>query len=222
MRRFIFFCAFAWCQWCVAECAQTKYREFSEPDCILTPLGNSLAFRYSPDERDRSNPDNNHYFVTLLASAGFSRTYGPFYRHRNPPELDWENRYFVVLRQGCGSPCWINVILPLDDQTPTREVYFPHGVDTHRNILAYFDRTDAVTFENLLSGEKQDVEVPGVCGAALLLYCVPQIEIRESEFYLEWDQDMGEAGESVGYSVPIEPRMLVVNPASNQSLEPTR
>ncbi len=216
MKILVVLCLLFWGELSLAECLQSTFKDFGYPECILSPLGNSLEFRYEPAS------DSDDYFIILQNDKGLQRTYGPFKGFR-PPELEWENEYFVALRQGCGSPCWHTSLLPLNETSPARDIGYTYLVDLDRNLLAYFsDDLNGITFENLLSAEKQSVQFPEECPAAFPMSCVENIRIENTELsfeWKEWDRDRREwESARVRISATLESRLWGEGSASNKAI----
>ena len=51
------------------------------------------------------------------------------------PRLWWDNKDFICLRFGCGSPCWGAKILPLMEKDTVQTYMYQYGHDENRNVF---------------------------------------------------------------------------------------
>jgi hypothetical protein len=104
-----------------------------------------------------------------------------------PAYLWWESKQFVVLRQGCGSPCWIAVVLPLDARQEDRLYWYPVAYDRDRNLLAYLgEDVRSVVAENLVTHRTQVMPVTPLCSWAFPGWCVSNVEFRADTMHVRW------------------------------------
>ena len=104
-----------------------------------------------------------------------------------PAHLWWESTQFVVLRQGCGSPCWFAIVLPLDPQEPDRLYLYPMAYDRQRNLLAYLgDDVRSVVAENLVTHKTLTVPLTPMCSSLFPGWCIDDPTFLEDSIHLRW------------------------------------
>jgi hypothetical protein len=78
------------------------------------------------------------------------------------PHYEWDSEDFIVLRYGCGSPCWGIFVLPLDSTTSIRCMMYEMAFDSANNLVCYLggDNYDKLIIENLKTKSCRTIEFP--------------------------------------------------------------
>jgi hypothetical protein len=78
------------------------------------------------------------------------------------PGYEWDSQDFIVLRYGCGSPCWGVFVLPLDSINSIRNIMYEMAFDPDNNEVCYlgFEKYDNLIVENLKTKKSIIVLLP--------------------------------------------------------------
>lgn len=148
------------------------------PRDILTAAGNYVKYIYVDDstyEIAWGNHDVKRTMKTWM--DGVPDRFAEFIK---------ENDSVIILQRSCGSPCWTNLILPLDSVKQPFEIEMPEAYDMKNNLVAYNGDQDTIVWvENFLTGHKAPV-LGKPCGSACNCYCVQSISINDRELYIKW------------------------------------
>jgi len=100
-----------------------------------------------------------------------------------PSYID-ENSDFIVLRQGCGSPCWIRYFLPLSDSLKTYvfNEYFEY--DLNDNLVAYPGES-YIGITNISTNVSESHQI-GKCDAAFIGACIDSLSIKDKILKYKW------------------------------------
>lgn len=114
---------------------------------ILYHVANNSAFiEYGNKSFHRSLPDK---YDCEIADAWM-------------PHFEWDSHDFVILRYGCGSPCWGILVLPLDSVKPVRNLMYEMAFDSDNNLVVYLDceNYNSLIIENLKTYQARRIEFP--------------------------------------------------------------
>lgn len=95
------------------------------------------------------------------------------------PKLKYDDRHFMLLHYGCGSPCWGLIFLPLNSNDKIRDIMYDLAYDSETTNLVYTDNENLL-IENLLTKEIKTIKLPQ-CDAANMIYCIDSVSISKSE-----------------------------------------
>ena len=86
------------------------------------------------------------------------------------PEFIAENKDYIVLRQGCGNPCWVGYFLPLNDSVKPRYIHEYLDYDLKNDLVAFINNKNNIGIINLRTGLTEDHKTknrtsvfPGYC-----------------------------------------------------------
>ncbi len=148
------------------------------PHDTITPRGNFV-------KNVRTSQDS--YYVSW-GNATIKRNLPPV-RIDAASEFPWlvnENENVLILRAGCGMPCWYATILPLDSVSAPFEVDFPLVYDMKNNLVVYSGVKDTIVWvENFLSRLHMPI-VGKNCGSAFNFFCTDSVSIVDKQLYLRW------------------------------------
>ena len=144
----------------------------------------------------------NGYFVkySLVSDTSYIISWGNKKFHRNLdektigadawyPRYEYSNDSVIILRAGCGNPCWYALILPLNKNKQIRRVDFPEGYDMKNNLIVYLGNNDTlIVIENYLDGKRKAI-IGKNCGSSFNGYCIDSISINNRQFYMRWFTD---------------------------------
>jgi hypothetical protein len=119
------------------------------------------------------------------------------------PHYQWDNNDFIVLRYGCGNPCWGILVLPLDSTQNARNIMYEIAFSPKDNLIAYFgyENYDHLIVENLKTCQWVDIELPFKSDHGEFLgYWIEKISIKNKTLYYKYsnpnlDQDKRLSGE---------------------------
>jgi hypothetical protein len=153
------------------------------PEDVITPKGNFVKYRASSDST----------YVVFWENKDFKRKLDEFQVSSDSgyPRFKLENDKSLILRAGCGSPCWTGFILPLNAMSPVRVYSMPLAYDMERNLVVLpgeFRPDTMLWVENFVSSAHQAIPGPG-CPSAFVGYCVDSLSFRGNELYIRWITD---------------------------------
>jgi hypothetical protein len=149
-----------------------------QPRSIKTPAGIQVMFHYDLAKETYS-----------LRWRKGTTLFGPSPRLPltvvcEPARFEWENSKFIGLRQGCGSPCWYDIVLPLQNGRKVRQVMYAVARDEKRNLIASIDPT--LNIINLITGRHQSIVLKPECPAAFPGSCLDDIEFKDGALHVLW------------------------------------
>lgn len=124
---------------------------------------------------------------------------------RNPVYIA-EGKDFILMRYGCGSPCWVGLFLPMDKNKEPREIHEYQAYDLVHNLVAYFnyDSPSAeIVVENLKTGKKQRIALKSPCTSAFPGYC-GSMYIKNKLLYYDWSPSAGDKPDNVSRKIKIQ------------------
>jgi hypothetical protein len=80
---------------------------------------------------------------------------------KDPAQVDflWDSEDFIILGYGCGSPCYMGLILPVNSTKQPFERWFPVTFTPVRGLLAYVENADRIVIESLYDKRKQEIVI---------------------------------------------------------------
>ncbi len=111
-----------------------------------------------------------------------------FYCDGPPNAIPWtetSSDKYIVMRRGCGSPCWYFYVLPLAKEQSISNGMFDLDIDLQKEQIVYVDNHSLI-IEQLGTHRKQTV-IPKIdCKAVFLGFCVDSIQLANNKLYIEW------------------------------------
>ena len=95
------------------------------------------------------------------------------------PSLKYDDKNFMLLHYGCGSPCWGLILLPLNSNDKIRDIMYDLAYDPETTNLVYTDNENLL-IENLSTKKIKTIKLPQ-CGSAIITYCLDSVFISKSE-----------------------------------------
>lgn len=101
--------------------------------------------------------------------------------------LEIYNKYGIVLRQGCGTECWYNIILTFNKKIKEKEIDCGFCYDLKNYLIVYANMDNPViTIENILNGKKQEIFEYDMCQSLNLVLCIDKCKIMNNYLYIKW------------------------------------
>jgi hypothetical protein len=105
------------------------------------------------------------------------------------PHFEWDTHDFMVLKYGCGSPCWGILILPFDSIIPVRNLMYEMAFDSANNLVVYLDCNNysCLIIENLKTSQAMRVELPFKTDHGEFIgYWIDSISIKDKKLYYQY------------------------------------
>jgi hypothetical protein len=159
-----------------------KEINLNHPGNFTTPNGQEIRFlvkdsKYNVQWRQGDSLKTLNYFFNL-AEGG----------HTSFPSLIAENKNYVLLRSGCGNPCWLGLFLPLYKGGKPQIVNEYIAFDLNSDLVAFISNTDSIAILNLKKFDKQYFN-PGKCESAFPGYCIDTAYFKNNTFYYSWNSE---------------------------------
>jgi hypothetical protein len=169
---------------------QSKHKDDSTDICYwhdikreLTPDNNYLDFKKVTTDKYFLEWGNKNLTRVLLDT---------FYCESPPtsrPTFENENEKYIVLRFGCGSPCWGAIFLPLNENQEPETILYQYDIDLERDLVVYLDSNEddpTIAIYNLLTKKKVKHKVDFGCESAIPTYCLDSISINGDKVFYRW------------------------------------
>lgn len=161
-----------------------KKTSFNHPDNFTTPFGQEIQFLVK----------DNKYYVQWRQSDSLMTLDYPFdlieNGHVSFPAFVAENKNYILLRTGCGNPCWLGLFLPLDKNNSAEIVNEYISFDLNSDVVAYILSRDSIAILNLRTHDKQYFS-PGKCESVFPGYCIDTSYFKNKSFYYAWTPEIG-------------------------------
>jgi hypothetical protein len=103
------------------------------------------------------------------------------------PELVAESDDYVVLRAGCGSPCWVGAFLPLKQGENAMLIHEYITFDLSSRLVAYISGfSDSISILKLPTGQMRSYYT-GKCESAFTGYCIDTAFFDGNKLFYNWD-----------------------------------
>jgi hypothetical protein len=78
------------------------------------------------------------------------------------PKFEWDTHDFMILKYGCGSPCWGIFVLRFDSLNPVRNIMYDMAFDYDNELIVYLGNMDynSLIVENLKTLQRIKIEFP--------------------------------------------------------------
>lgn len=103
------------------------------------------------------------------------------------PRLIDENKDYLVMRQGCGNPCWVGYFLPKNENTKPHMIHEYLGYDLENHLVAYINDNSI----DILNLRDNSVEVHKTRGrtSAFIGYCIDNLSLKKGTLKYIWYPD---------------------------------
>jgi hypothetical protein len=160
----------------------TSKNTFNHPDNFTTPNGQEIKFfvkdsTYYAQWKQADSIRTVDYSFDLIEGGNVSF-----------PILVAENKNYILLRHGCGSPCWNGFFLPLykAGNQFIKNNYLAYDLD--KELVAYINDNDSLEIYNLRSGIKQTMFLDK-CESVFKGYCIDTAYFENNYFHYSWTSD---------------------------------
>ena len=99
-----------------------------------------------------------------------------------------ENKDYIVLRAGCGNPCWYGLFLPLYENGEPKLIDDYIAYDLNQNYVAYFNENDSLEVLNLRTFKTEAFKTEK-CSPANKTYCIGSVHFKKKEIIIKWIKD---------------------------------
>jgi hypothetical protein len=148
-----------------------------------TPQGHLIKFK----------TNGNIFYIKWKGQNGFKTVDYPFDLKGADawlPCLIAENDNFLVIRAGCGNPCWVGIFLPLKTNSNYHIINEYMGYDLAKGYVAYFNDKEQLEVLNLKTAKTQAFQTEK-CVSAFKGYCVDTLYFKNNSVYLQWNTQAG-------------------------------
>jgi hypothetical protein len=167
----------------IQDTAKTEIIKRTEPDLsdITTPHGNPIKFKRNGDnfqvqwvQNSRLKTFTEYEFEVYGANSWL-------------PRFQDENQEYVLMRAGCGSPCWLGLFLPLTGDRSAKLIHEYLAYDLDQNYVAFLaDDSDSLEVLNLKSARSERFKL-ATCKAAFKGWCIDTIFFEGQTLKFSWD-----------------------------------
>lgn len=136
--------------------------------------------------------DSNHYQI-LWGKQNNLKTYKETfeaYSDASIPKLKTETKNFLILRYGCGNPCWGCVTLPKDSLFKPQDMMYDMGYNSENDLLAYWNYEKkglTITVRSLKTEKEKDFLLCDTCFSAASIYCLNSVKLYSNKIYFKWN-----------------------------------
>lgn len=103
------------------------------------------------------------------------------------PRLIYENNDYLVMRGGCGNPCWVGYFLPLHEGSKPQMIHEYLGYDLENHLVAYVS-DNSIEILNLKTNSIEVHKTKG-CVSAFIGYCIDSLSIKNRTLKYKWIPD---------------------------------
>ena len=101
------------------------------------------------------------------------------------PRYITENKDYIVLRQGCGNPCWVGYFLTLNDSINPQYIHEYLDFDLKNNLVVYIKDNENIGIVNIKTGLTEDYKTKK-CGSIFPGYCIDIISLKNKTLKYIW------------------------------------
>jgi len=101
------------------------------------------------------------------------------------PQYISENKDFIVMRQGCGNPCWVGYFLPINDSLKPHTIHEYLDFDLDNNLVASIKDSNIIEVKNLKTNSIENHILNG-CNSVFLGYCIDSLTIKNGILKYNW------------------------------------
>lgn len=158
-------------------------KDFVQIENFKTPLNRKIQFKKV----------KNKAFLQWYCEGELQTYKEPFDLNGAQSWIPWfltENNDYILLKSGCGSPCWIGYFLPLKKSLKLKIINEYLAFDASQNYVAKINYdTDLIEVENITTSKIQPIQTEK-CEAVFKAYCIDTIYFKPKEITIKWiDED---------------------------------
>jgi hypothetical protein len=181
----------------------------SKTELQITSLSNNISESFDlciwNDIKKEVTPESNYFDFKKIADDKYLLEWGnknlsrilldTFYCESpstSRPTFEKENQKYIVLRFGCGSPCWGTIFLPLNEKQEPKKIHYHYDFDLERDLVIYLDSDESnptITTYNLITKNILKHKVDFRCESAIPTYCLDSLWINRDKVYYRWTSD---------------------------------
>jgi len=120
----------------------------------------------------------NQEFKRIFPDTFYTQSYEPYW--------EWENKYAIGLHRACGSPCWYELILPLNPKDSVMTISSPLVHDFKNNLVVYIETDSSIAVTNFLNKKKLSINLTPHCYTAFLDDCIDSIYFKNKDLFISW------------------------------------
>jgi len=153
--------------------------------------------------------DDSHYVIkwgvnnTTMCSAD---TFDLDGSESRLPKIIAKGNDFILMRQGCGNPCWIGYFLGLTDLNKYVVIHEYLAYDLINNLVAYVDSDSdsSIRILNITTGESELHKFRG-CNSAFIGYCIASADFVDDRLIIRFvDADNNSHGKKISIKLKIK------------------
>jgi len=161
------------------SCGKGISKNYLQVDNFKTPLNHKIKFKKIGDKA-----------YLQWYCDGELRTYDEPFDLKGAdawlPKFMAENNDYILLKAGCGSPCWNGFFLPLKKSLKLKVIGEYLAFDLHQNYVAKVNYdTDQIEVENIITSKTQSVATE-VCEAVTKAVCIDTIYFEPKKIVTKW------------------------------------
>lgn len=157
-------------------------KDLIQIDNFKTPLNRKIQFKKI----------GNKAFLQWYCEGKLQTYKEPFDLEGAQTWIPWfiaENNDYILLKSGCGSPCWIGYFLPLKKSLKLKIINEYLAFDPTQNYVAKINYdTDSIEVENIITSKIQSIKTEK-CEAAFKAYCIDTIYFIPKGIITEWRRE---------------------------------
>lgn len=105
------------------------------------------------------------------------------------PKFIAENDKYVLLRAGCGNPCWIGFFFPLNEGANATIVNEYVAYDLNQDYVVSISNENKLQLLNLKTHQFETIKTPK-CESAFSPYCIDTIYFQKKQLKFKWKTDL--------------------------------
>ncbi len=136
--------------------------------------------------------DSNYYQI-LWGKKGNLKIYEDTFEKYSDaaiPKLKMETKNFLILRYGCGNPCWGCIVLPKNPLFKPQDIMYDEDYNYENDLLAYWNYEKeglTMTVRNLKTEKEKDFLLCDTCFSAASEYCLNSVKLYSNKVYFKWN-----------------------------------
>jgi hypothetical protein len=101
------------------------------------------------------------------------------------PKFIAENDKYVLLRAGCGNPCWIDLFFPLNEGATATIINEYLAYDLNQDYVVSINNDNKLQVYNLKTHQFETIKTPK-CESDFSPYCVDTIYFQKKQLKFKW------------------------------------
>jgi hypothetical protein len=117
-----------------------------------------------------------------------SKNCGEPFGSYSPPWYIAEWKNYIGVREGCGSPCWLLAILPMNNRDSIFSYPYDLAYDTIRNLILYkpFLNGNEFMVENIVTRKKKKIVLPKSFSYEFFKEGIDSISFTKNGVFIRW------------------------------------